>query len=536
MTMWTNGSTHLIATAQGIARIAGNSGSTVFRFPALPGAKRGDEPPTLEFAAALDEDGTSMIVRRYGETVKRWTHDAKGGRTVPCTGHVAIEQCVATSAGRFVALVPDASTPKRLALHELQIDGEQVTLGAKIELPQPRKLEFKSALFKKGEGWPEDPDEDDEDDVAELKKSFDARDLDVYATASWHGRVSLVSNQWGVGIGTTWGGLVAVLDPKTLAPRLVVRVPCHREQFDVFVLPTRSGALVTLVANYRHTEFVYVDNDGTVGGVRSKFGKDLAWGPGNAGVAYGDDTVLVNHANTEEQVHALTLPGLETKRFDKEPVVLVDSAATANGKVIVIGRSPLNAPSAHNWQIARYERKGAKWDSTEVAPPDMRPAQTPASTSAASAVRRAEGTPALGVVADSSTPWKSAPGSTVTLRMNVGNRGGGAKGIYVEVAGAAVEQGLVTALEVGCDGAPATTFALKSGAARAELSTVAIEPGVLPPLTKGGPSAPQPIRAIEVRLRTEKEGMALMTVRVGPLGASGTAGSGMAGRSFVVGA
>jgi hypothetical protein len=139
------------------------------------------------------------------------------------------------------------------------------------------------------------------------------------------------------------------------------------------------------------------------------------------------------------------------------------------------------------------------------------------------------------VVADAATPWRGDAGKTVSVRVNVGNRGGAAKGIYVEIAGAAIEQGLVSPIEVRDEsGATAVPFETRSGVARAELPDVPVEAGYVAPEKKGTPMPPQPIRALEVRVKGEKAGQGIMMVRVGPRGATGSSGSAMAGRSFVV--
>jgi hypothetical protein len=213
--------------------------------------------------------------------------------------------------------------------------------------------------------------------------------------------------------------------------------------------------------------------------------------------------------------------------------VIIDSASNADGTVHLLALSQSNFPSPQNWQVSRWKKSGAKWASSEVPLPDLRAAAAPA-VSAAGGPKRADGTPSLGVVADSATPWRGGAGKTVSLRVNVGNRGGAANGVYVEIAGAAVEQGLVTAVDVRAEPGAAIAFELRGGVARAELPEVVVEAGYAAPEKKGTPMPPQPIRVLELRVKGAKQGQALMTVRVGPRGATGSSGSAMAGRSFVV--
>ena len=160
------------------------------------------------------------------------------------------------------------------------------------------------------------------------------------------------------------------------------------------------------------------------------------------------------------------------------------------------------------------------------------PAPLPATTIAP---RRADGTPALGVIADTATPWRAKVGEEVTLRIKVSNRGGPVRGLYVEMSGAAVSEKQTQPMSVSTDGKTEVKFVSTSDGARAELPATAIEAGyVAGEVKRSGPATPPPpVITLTVRVRAVKAGQSIMTVRVGPHGATSTTGSAMAGRSFI---
>ena len=73
-------------------------------------------------------------------------------------------------------------------------------------------------------------------------------------------------------------------------------------------------------------------------------------------------------------------------------------------------------------------------------------------------------------------------------------------------------------------------FEKKGSAFRAEMSDAKLE-AHFADATRGDPA---PAIELVVKLKAQKAGNALMTIRVGPLGATGIMGSAMEGRSFIV--
>jgi hypothetical protein len=162
--------------------------------------------------------------------------------------------------------------------------------------------------------------------------------------------------------------------------------------------------------------------------------------------------------------------------------------------------------------------------------PDFRPPPPPADKPG---LRRAEGPPTLAVAADVAIPWRAAAGKEAALSLRVVNRGGPLRGVYVEVAGNAVTDRILSAAGAGVTGAGSAEFSRRGSVLRAELPDVTLDAGLADTKPKPPPEA-EPSFHLVVRIRGERAGSSLMTIRVGPLGATGITGSAMQGRSFVV--
>jgi hypothetical protein len=147
-------------------------------------------------------------------------------------------------------------------------------------------------------------------------------------------------------------------------------------------------------------------------------------------------------------------------------------------------------------------------------------------------VARAEGPAALALVADAASSWTCSVGGDVALKLRVSNRGGPLKGMYIEIGGEAVSGGLVTAGNAEGNGASAELVA-NGSVLRAELAAIVLDAGYadLKAVPKG---TPQPGFDLALAMRGAKAGSALMTVRVGPLGAVGPSGSAMQGRGITI--
>jgi hypothetical protein len=536
MAIWTNGTDVVIATGWGIARSSGRAWSVLCHPTA--GRPRDVDPPPVVSLVALDAAGERALVQRAGEPPSIWTHGPRGGRLTPCEAGEVLAVAAAPG-GPMVALAVDRAGggAARQVLRAARLDDTRLVLGDEIAVPEAPRLLFESAVMREGGGWPESPLDRDEDDEPE-QPPFDPRVLSYEIAGAgrawWRGQVRLSANRFGIGVSSTYSGLVAVLDPRTLAFRFAARAPALRDQFDLFVLPMPSGMLLTLVSNGRASEVVYVDEAGAVGGVRSKFGKEAAWSAEGPGLAWDDTTALVSLAGNKGENHTVTVPALATKRFGKEPGYVIDSGSSPDGSTHLLALTSLGFARPQNWHLYRWTKGAARWTSTEIDMPDFRPVAAPPPPALP---ERARGNPSLGVSADPATPWRARAGAEIVLRLRVENRGGPARGLSVEVSGAALAEGLVSVQAAGLEGGAPAAAARAGATARADLPDCALEAAlVLSDARSKAPSAPLPPPAIvlELRVRAERAGQGLLSVRVGPRGATGTAGSGLVGRAFVV--
>jgi hypothetical protein len=522
MPLWTDGKAYVVATALGVARMEAGQSQVSRLSRGAP--RRDEEPPQLEVFAVLDAEGTRALVRRRGEPPVLWTAGAGDVTAIEGPDLVA---AVGLGGDRLLVAVgaPGPGGRERVVLRQARMAGGAIQLGDAVELPQPGKLAWRSGLWKKGqEPWPEARDDGGADG------GFDPAALAVRGPDGWSGTVRLSANRCGVALTSTYSGTVAVLDPATLETRMCARVPAALDAFDLFALPVPGGgALVSLVNDHRNTEYVVADRKAKVVASRHKLGKDLAWGAWSAGVLWSDDKVLVNQQLTGAEMHWLSLPDLKPKRFTGEAdVCAADSGSSADGSIHLLALVQAGKPSPQNWRLVRYEARGAKPKRAELEMPDLKP---PAPPEPPPNARRAEGPPILGVAADAGPAWSASVGQEVALRLRVSNRGGPLRGLYVEIGGDALSHHLISAAEAAAKG-PSVPFASRGSVLRAELADAALDAGFAD--IKSVPKGSDPTFDLVVRVRGERPGSALMTVRVGPLGASGTSGSALQGRSFSV--
>jgi hypothetical protein len=106
----------------------------------------------------------------------------------------------------------------------------------------------------------------------------------------------------------------------------------------------------------------------------------------------------------------------------------------------------------------------------------------------------------------------------------------------VEVGGAALDgEGIVAVQSVSSGSDAPVEFSSEGRTARAELPELSLTAGFVPAKDKKkNPTPPQPSEKVVVRLRAERPGTGLLTVRVGPLGSPDTRGSALSGRNVSV--
>ncbi len=516
MSLWTNGDAHVVATGWGVARAEGKT-SEISRF-STEGLKRDQDPPPVELLAVLDPDGRSALVRRRGEALQLWT----AGEGFSAVEGPMLLDAIAIGEGAVLAVVAGKD---RATLHRCKVEGDSVVAGDPIALPKGERLSFASALGDEVEPlWPEEDDDRDENDPP-----FDPAALSILSpvTGHWPGRVRLSANRCGIALTSTYSGMVALLDPKSLKPQLTLRVRTEEDQLDLFALPVPQGVLLTLVANFRNTEYLLVGPKREVMAHRHKMGKELAWGASSAGLLWSDDKVLVNQQLGSANPFFMALPGLAPKQFGKEEAVVIEASSNADGSRHVLATTPPGSLRPQSWKLVAYDPSAKKLKAENLSMPDFKPPPPPVAKPEKR--KRAEGSPVLAMRPDQSTPWRANLKETTALRLQVMNRGGPLAGMYVEVAGNAVAEGLIASEEVTLGGAKGQ-FEKKGSAFRAEISDAKLDAH----FADASRADPAPSIELVVKLRAERPGNGLMTVRVGPLGATGIMGSAMEGRSFVV--
>lgn len=541
MPLWMRGDARIVATGWGIAR-RDAEGESLFRFPRA-GLRRDQEPPRMVFCAVLDERGERALVRRNGEGAQLWSAADKA--VTPASGPEIVD-AIALDGGELLVLTgePAPNGRERLSLARARVDGDRVVLGERVRLPEAKRAEWPSSLFKKGRLFPEDrhgkadgedededgedededgEDEDTGDDAIEGHEPYEPQSLSIRDGAGepWLGRVRLFESPYGIAVASTYSGLVAVFDRASLAVRLIARVPTELEPFDIFALPVSMGVLVTLVASTKETEIALIDESGTVVAHKNKAGKDVMSGAMDEGIAWTPETAFVMQLS-------VALPKLTTKAVSDGAGVAHTSSP--DGRVHLVAYPAENARRPSDWRLVRTTLDGKKRKDEPLPMPELRPVEAPVTTGG---IRRATGAPLIGLVAETSA-WGAPTGKDVEIALAISNRGGPLKGMYVELGGPGLAMITPGEAVVGTESA---AFAQRGPVARAELSATQLEPAFIEDGKKGDREivvAARPTRLV-LRLRAgARTGSALLTVRVGPVSAKDTSGSALQGRTFTV--
>jgi hypothetical protein len=457
------------------------------------------------------ETGASFTPGR----VQIWTPEDSS--IAPLEG-VTIFDAALSASGKLVVLAldgeGDADEDREVFLFEAKVEGTRLSLVRKIALPEPARIDTKSSLFgarlearrfaeERRAQEIEDGDADEDDDTP----------LRPHAIALARGGRALhsfllTSNPHGVALGSAFRGVVAVLDPTTLAPRFCARVPAEEEQFDVFALAAPGGVLVTSVANYRQSDVVFLDNDGAVKGNRSKTeGGEILGGIFHAGALLDDATALSGDGSM-----VLSLPSLKAKPTGHSGAN--GFAESLDGKVQLVSFGEHRSEKPERWTFVRFERgkkKSAEIDLAQVLTPPV-PRVKPVPSSAVTGAAR------LGVAPSSA--WSVGVGKDVDVPLTLTNLGGACDALRVVAGGPAFDQKLVALVTERID--------------------QAVAPGIVTPEAKA-PVEPSKM-PITVTIKGLKAGSALLTLRLIPelkskraaTGAPSTEGSALCGRPVTV--
>ncbi len=502
MWLWTQGNATVVAMGRGLARLDEGDAPQIWRW-STEGRGRRDEPPAPAAMAVLDDAGRDVLVVN-DEQLWRWGGDAVAPRAI---GRAPRAMC-SVAVGRAV-FVEGAVGDAALVSVRFDADGSHHR-EAPLRLPPAVRV---------------------------------TGDLGLWTTArpSWEtgdGAWALAVSRHGVTATCAAAGLVVVLDGATLAPRHVWRVPSEPEA-TLHAVALADATLVTMCIQGRHAALWLIDGAGAVIASRVKLGRDLAAGVG-APLLLDDEAALVMHQAAS--VFEVALPALTARRATRSPfggdVGLVAHASARDGASHVVAVGDPLAP-AHKLALHRLVRVAGKTVATPLALPDLRPPEDVP----VRGVERQRGPASVGVsagtagAADGTGGWACTLGAEAALGLTVTSKGGPAPGLWIELSGPAVEAGhaLPLGAKIGETQAP---FVRAGSGWRVEVAAPLV-PAFARALGNGRLAKgdePDPTCAVELTVRGLGAGTALLIVRVGPLGAVGTAGAAMQGRSITVSA
>lgn len=473
--------------------------------------KLGETAGHCALLCALDLAGTKFLVRHERGSnfsvgpLRVWTPDTDS--VVPAEG-TAIHDAVLAPNGTLVVLATEDGKDGEMFLFEAKVEGTRLALEKKIELPAPVRADYYSLLFGgdlRSRRFEEDrrkkDAEEGEDDESEEPLRPNA--ISIVRGGFAEGAIALFANVYGVALGSSFRGVVAVLDPKTLAPRLSARVPSEEAQFQVFAAAAPGGAIVTAVANYRQSEIVFLGDDGAVRATRDKNKKDALAGINHAALVLDDSTVLSGDGDGNSWL--LALPTLKPKAVElEEPNGLVSAL---DGKRHLVSCGDHESEKPDTWSFFSFE--GGKKTPKEIElreilePPPVHAAPIP--SSGATGVAR--------LCVSPKGAWTATVGKDTDIPLTLTNLGGPCAALRMVAGGPAFDGGLVALL----------TERIESS----------VPPGILTGDSKRPiePSSTQ----ITVKIRGLKAGSALFTIRLIPdTKAKTTEGSALCGRPITV--
>lgn len=520
MRVWTNGGIHLVVDDRGLAiHREGAAPEMLRRFEGGSRKRGGTVGWAKRHILAVLDDGPMPERVIIGGDGRVMTLTLPEATPRVFDGHIL--DAVGIGEGRALVCLSrvDDDGERRAKLAFGESDDGELAIEEELELPKIAKIAWPGGIWQKGaEAWPEN-EEDSAIELEQLGVAWTGKDPGFFFDP-----VILDRNAHGVAVAARYSGIVAVLRPGAKAIDFAVRVPTQPEA-EIFASATPKGVLVSLCIEGRESALLHLGKGGEVLGHVSKLGKELLRGTGPV-LLVTDDKALIYAGGILE----VALDSFELRTRGEALGIQVGgelcAATSLDGATGMLGLGS----SAH--VIRRGGRGRVRVEALAPPPEPVAPPPPPS-------MDTVKGPPALALarIPEQTSAWESRKGESFAVELGFTSAGGAGKGVYVEVGGQALADGLVSPKRVEIDDHVAE-FAKKGGIARAELPAVALAAALaLPePRRRGPPLEPQPdpTRA-RVEFDAVKNGAGLLTVRVGPLGAEPGRGSALQGKRVVIG-
>lgn len=521
MQLWTNGKTHILVTGRGLARLAAQR--TIHRFPPPAPGKRDVEPPFPLFLAVLDDDGTELVFGRPDG----WASAKLGKQGFRVEEHTAELPLALASLGgeNAVALVaePHAAGGLRAVLKRARVSHSKgIELLDASSLPKAKRITWwKDAIWEAGDvPWPED-------DIDDL----DFSELAIADTRAELGKLRLRVTPHGVTATSTRSGIVAVWDRETLTPKFAIRIPTQDEA-EIFAHATSEGVFAVLTIEGRDSAMLHSSPEGKLLAKRHKMGRDAAYMLGDP-LVIGNEAYLT-HAETAAKTYRVGLPDLSakaSKEFEGDKThILYHGVSVDSGAALVAYGDPAAAPQ--KWELAVVRPGEKKLAVEELIIPDFRSLSLGVGEGGP---KRMEGPPALGL-ANKERAWRTNLGEPLTLAFDIPSNGGPSTGLFFELSGDVLKNGLLKPVEIKL-GEVTAPFQGSGASWKVELPQVPIEAAFAAANPRTKQIFPQSNTKLSAQVRFESvaKGQGLLMVRVGPLAATGRSGSAMDGRTVTIG-
>jgi len=346
----------------------------------------------------------------------------------------------------------------------------------------------------------------------------------IWAKAPWSKRagigleIAMSKSPFGAVIAEKESGIVMVMRPDAKAVDFALRVPTQDEA-TFYGAATPQGVIVVVCVEGRESAACHFDREGKCIAFQKKLGEDACWSMGPP-TLLDDARVLVVSAFTRPRLYELELPSLKESSFIELGCEIggeQSAEATAKGDACLLG-------FGNEAWVARADGDG--WDAERL--PAVGPTSVPPAAKTAAGTERVKGPPALTLVPqkDGVRVWSAKRGETLSIEVAFASTGGAGMGVYLELTGPWIAQGKLLPKVVALGTSETPFGAIAEGCARVELPGIELAAAAVPPpdVKKSAPVSATAIFAT-IRLEAAASGADLLSMRMGPLSAK-TRGAG----------
>ena len=362
MELWTNGTTHVVTTREGIARIGKQS--SAYRF-SREGLSRDQLPEPADYVAIIDTKGTQALFRRE-EQLFLWKHSKNGAEANDLIGLVPEAIVMVSGGGLLCAIAERDAERELLALYQATFEDEDINVDERLDLPELVKVPWESELLDGAAPYGEDRQD-------ELDVPFDPTAASVRAMGetAFPGRIRFSTGPNGIVYTSTYNGLVAVIDSKTLKVKCALRVPSLVTDFELHAVALPQGVLIALRAADGRGELALFDYAGKPLASVNELSDRPLMAPACAATIWSKTSVRYAQLGENDELFELGLPKLEATPLEECPGALLATATSVDGKHHFMAFGDQDSEKLQDCRFLVWSKSGRSYKQSEIKPPSL---------------------------------------------------------------------------------------------------------------------------------------------------------------------